>query len=258
MLKQFSKLIFAFLSISTPAFVFAQALNDDFSPFSYSASSGLEMPYRLHTPSLESGAKYPLIIYLHGSGGAGTDNIKQISGGNIHGTHLWLKPEVAVENPAFVLAPQIPTRQLWSASDSEQLAPYAVVLIELISKISSQHPIDADRIYIMGQSLGGMGVWDIVSKQPNLFAAAVPVCGRGDTTRIVNARSMAIWAFHGAEDTAVSVTGSREMVASLKAVDGNISYTEYPNVGHNSWEKAFAEPALPEWLFSKLKVQDRQ
>jgi predicted peptidase len=127
------------------------------------------------------------------------------------------------------------------------------VLLELIGQLKSEYPIDVDRIYLIGQSLGGMGVWDIVAKRPDMFAAAVPICGAGNTDRIDRARDVAIWAFHGALDTTVPVDGSREMVARLEAVDGNIRYTEYADVGHNSWERAFADPRLPEWLFSNSR-----
>lgn len=197
----------------------------------------------------------PLIIYLHGSGGWGADNVKQISGGNTHGTRLWLSSEIASENPAYVLAPQIPYPQLWGVPDSEELSPYADVLMELIDQIKSEFLIDDNRVYIMGQSLGGIGVWDIIAKRPDIFAAAVPVCGAGNTDRIVKARNISLWAFHGAMDTTVAVAGSREMVTSLEAANGNIRYTEYPDVGHNSWERAFAEPGLPQWLFSNVRGQ---
>ena len=216
------------------------------------------MPYRLHSPSIEAGTVVPLIIYLHGSGGWGTDNVKQISGGNTHGTRLWLKSEIASENPAYVLAPQIPRPQLWGAPDSEELAPYAEVLVELINQIKSELLIDENRIYIMGQSLGGIGVWDIIAKRPDIFAAGVPVCGAGNTDRIVNARNIALWAFHGAIDTTVPVAGSRNMVTSLEAAKGNIRYTEYPDVGHNSWERAFADPGLSQWLFSNVRGQSQK
>ncbi|MBT4257242.1 MAG: prolyl oligopeptidase family serine peptidase [Gammaproteobacteria bacterium] len=216
------------------------------------------MPYRLHSPSIEAGTVVPLIIYLHGSGGWGTDNVKQISGGNTHGTRLWLKSEIASENPAYVLAPQIPRPQLWGAPDSEELAPYAEVLVELINQIKSELLIDENRIYIMGQSLGGIGVWDIIAKRPDIFAAGVPVCGAGNPDRIVNARNIALWAFHGAMDTTVPVAGSRNMVTSLEAAKGNIRYTEYPDVGHNSWERAFADPGLSQWLFSNVRGQSQK
>lgn len=258
MIKQISKLTYTFFVLLSSLTTFAQSVNDEFSSFSFSASSGLEMPYRLHSPAVEVSTAVPLIIYLHGAGGWGTDNVKQISGGNTHGTRLWLKPEIAAENPAYVLAPQIPNPQPWGAPSSEELSPYANVLIELIDQMKSEFLIDESRVYIMGQSLGGIGVWDIIAKRPDIFAAGVPVCGVGNTERIVNARDVALWAFHGAMDTTVSVAGSREMVTSLEAAKGNIRYTEYPDVGHNSWERAFADPELPQWLFSNIRGQSRK
>jgi predicted peptidase len=110
----------------------------------------------------------------------------------------------------------------------------------------------------MGQSLGGIGVWDIIAKRPDIFAAGIPVCGVGNTERIINARDVSLWAFHGAMDTTIPVAGSREMVTSLEAAKGNIRYTEYPDVGHNSWERAFADPRLPQWLFSNIRGQSRK
>lgn len=258
MIKQISKLTYTFFVLLSSLTTFAQSANDEFSSFSFSASSGLEMPYRLYSPAVEVRTAVPLIIYLHGAGGWGTDNVKQISGGNTHGTRLWLKPEIAAENPAYVLAPQIPNPQPWGAPSSEELSPYANVLIELIDQMKSEFLIDESRVYIMGQSLGGIGVWDIIAKRPDIFAAGVPVCGVGNTERIVNARDVALWAFHGAMDTTVPVAGSREMVTSLEAAKGNIRYTEYPDVGHNSWERAFADPELPQWLFSNIRGQSRK
>lgn len=258
MIKHTHKLAYVFSVLLSSLTTLAQSADEEFSKLSFSVSSGLEMPYRLHSPSVEVTSAMPLIVYLHGSGGWGTDNVKQISGGNTHGTRLWLEPEIASQNPAYVLAPQIPSPEWWGAPDSEELSPYAAVLMELINQLKSEFLIDENRIYIMGQSLGGIGVWDIVAKRPDKFAAGVPICGSGDTERIVNARNIALWAFHGAMDTAVPVAGSREMVASLEAANGIIRYTEYPDVGHNSWERAFANPGLPAWLFSNVRGQSQE
>jgi predicted peptidase len=257
-IKQISKLAYTFFVLLSSLTTFAQSADDDFSSSSFSGSNGLVMPFRFHSPSMEVRAVIPLIIYLHGAGGWGTDNVKQISGGNTDGTRLWLKPEIAAENPAYVLAPQIPNPQQWGAPDSEELSPYANVLMELIDQVKSEFLIDESRVYIMGQSLWGIGVWDIIAKRPDIFAAGVPVCGLGNTERIVNARDVALWAFHGGMDTTVPVAGSREMVTSLEAAKGNIRYTEYPDVGHNSWERAFADPELPQWLFSNIRGQSRR
>ena len=101
--------------------------------------------------------------------------------------------------------------------------------------------LDPDRVYLTGQSLGGHGTWDIISKRPDLFAAAVPLCGNGNPSRVAAARRLPIWAFHGAQNPLVPVTGSRDLVAALRAVGSPVKYTEYPDVGHDVW-------TVPTWI----------
>lgn len=193
-----------------------------------------------------------MILYLHGSGGAGTDNRKQISGGNALGTHVWIEPALQERHPAFVLAPQIPEASRWHSS-SDEPAPHVAALLELLGELRSELRIDTARVYVVGQSRGGFGAWDLIAKRPEIFAAAVPVCGGGDTRRILSARNVAVWAFHGAKDSTVLASRSREMVAALRTVNSSVRYTEYPDVGHNVWARAFAERELPEWLFAQRR-----
>jgi len=105
----------------------------------------------------------------------------------------------------------------------------------------------------MGQSKGGLGVWDLLSKRPGFFAAGIPVCGAGDVDLVKAASNTPIWAFHGALDPVISVEESRNLVKALEEAGGNIKYTEYPNVSHNSWENAFSDPNLPIWLFAQKR-----
>jgi len=135
------------------------------------------MPYRLHSPAVEVRTAVPLIIYLHGAGGWGTDNVKQISGGNTHGTRLWLKTEIAAENPAYVLAPQIPNPQPWGAPSDEELSPYVNVLMELIDQMKSEFLIDESRVYIMGQSLGGLVSGTLLPSAPTFLQQASRFAG---------------------------------------------------------------------------------
>jgi predicted peptidase len=191
-----------------------------------------------------------LILYLHGRGGAGMDNRKQISGGNALGTHLWIEPDMQERHPAFVLAPQIPEGATWHTA-GDQPSSHVAALLELLDKLRSELRIDARRVYVVGQSLGGYGAWDIIARYPGVFAAAVPLCGGGDTKHILSARNVAVWAFHGAKDATVPVVRSREIVAALRTVNSSVRYTEYPNVGHAVWTHAFRERGLPEWLFAQ-------
>ena len=132
---------------------------------------------------------------------------------------------------------------------------YAKLVLELLANLSKEFAIDANRVYLIGQSRGGRGTWDLVSKRPDLFAAVVPVCGDGNTTRVRAARDVAIWAFHGAKDPLVPVAGSRDLVAVLKAVGSRVRYTEYPDVEHDAWVRAFAEPELPDWLCAQTRAR---
>jgi predicted peptidase len=226
---------------------------DGFVAGEYRSKAGTNLPYRLYSPgSAERGPALPLILYLHGSGGAGTDNRKQISGGNALGTHVWIEPGLQQRHPAFVLAPQIPENATWHSS-SDEPSLHVAALVELLEQLRSQLAIDARRVYVVGQSRGGYGAWDLIARYPDLFAAAVPLCGGGDTKRILSARGVVVWAFHGAKDATVLPLRSREMVEALRTVNPSVRYTEYPDVGHNVWTRAFAERELPEWLFSQRR-----
>jgi predicted peptidase len=230
------------------------APDDGFAAETYDGSRGLALPYRLFVPDTRLRTQpLPLIIFLHGAAGAGVDNLRQLQGGNFQGSHIWITPVAQAQQPAYVIAPQIPPDNAWAASNTSQLSPYAELVLDLLSDLERKYSIDTDRIYVVGQSLGGMGVWDLISKRPNVFAAAVSVCGSGDVATVSAAKSVPVWAFHGAKDEVVPVGGSREMVAALKAVGGTVKYTEYPNGQHDVWTIAFADPELFQWLFAQKR-----
>ena len=232
----------------------AQDVVDGFAGRTHVGAAGTKLPYRLFVPDARARSRpLPLIIYLHGGGGAGTDNQRQIAGGNTAGTHLWTTTQMQSRHPAFVVAPQMPAGNRWGAPQAAEPAPYATLVVELIGVLSKEFAIDPDRIYLVGQSLGGMGTWDLVSKRPQLFAAAVPLCGNGNPERVKAARNVSIWAFHGAKDEVVPVTGSRELVAALRSTGSQVKYTEYPDGGHDVWTLAFADPELPNWLFAQRR-----
>lgn len=118
--------------------------------------------------------------------------------------------------------------------------------------------IDPDRLYITGLSMGGFGTWDAIQRKPDLFAAAVPICGGGDVSKASHITKIPIWVFHGAEDNLVNPKWSRDMVEAIKRAGGNPKYTEYPGVGHHSWVPAYSDPELFEWLFSQKKKKGQQ
>jgi predicted peptidase len=217
-------------------------------------SSG--MPYRLFIPKgYNKSQKYPLILWLHGSGSMGKDNLKQITGDSRAGTHVWTTPENQAKHPAFVLAPQCAeTAELcWDNPQVEEPEDQMLYVMEILETLQAEYSIDADRIYVAGQSMGGYGTWDIIIKRPDLFAAAIPICGGGNSTRAARIANVAVWAFHGSDDQTVSVSESRKMIAAVKRAGGNPKYTEYKGMRHEIWDRVFKEPGLVEWLFAQHK-----
>lgn len=202
--------------------------------------------------------KYPLVIFLHGSGERGNDNERQL----IWGAGAFIKEENMKDYPCYVVAPQCPTEKRWLEKNwalpthimpddpSETMA----LVMELINETIDDYPINKRRIYITGLSMGGYGTWDLISRWPDKFAAAIPICGGGDENQAPKLVNMPIWVFHGADDTTVPTDRSRHMVQAIKDAGGTkIKYTEYPGVGHGSWKPAYADPELMKWLFSQKK-----
>lgn len=218
-------------------------------------ASGLVMPYRLFVPKAAARPdKLPLVVWLHGGSAVGTDNSSQISsGGNEVGSRLWIRPDLQAKHPAFVVAPQSPPDQLWGVAASAKLTPYGQLVIDLIDALAREFPIDRDRVYLVGQSRGGIGVWDLVTKRADVFAAAVPLCATGDPKKVAAAKDVKVWVFHGFKDVGMPVANARDMVAALKAAGGVVKYTEYPDLSHDIWGRAFADPELPEWLFAQRR-----
>ncbi|HEX5069730.1 MAG TPA: PHB depolymerase family esterase [Vicinamibacterales bacterium] len=219
--------------------------------------NGKLMPYRMFAPEGATPEHpLPLIVWLHGASGVGTDNRAQIAeGGNDIGSRLWVRPDIQAKYPAFVIAPQSPSSEVWGRPASATLTTYGQLVIDLIDQLARAYPIDRDRVYVLGQSRGGIGVWDLISKRPDVFAAAVPLCAQGDPKRVAAARGVKVWVFHGAKDT-MPVENAREMVAALTAAGANVKYTEYPDLGHEIWTRAFAEPDLPAWLFAQRRHEE--
>jgi predicted peptidase len=197
----------------------------------------------------------PLVIFMHGAGERGADNTAQLR----HMVGIFADPENRERFPCQVIAPQCPVGKRWVECDWNRLEhdmptttsePMAL-LLQLLDTMLEDPMVDRKRIYVMGLSMGGYGTWDLISRQPERVAAAVPVCGGGDTQQASRLAGIPIWAFHGADDSVVPVVRSRNMVAAVRAADGNVRYTEYAGTGHGSWTPASREPELLPWLFSQ-------
>ncbi|MEI6899558.1 MAG: dienelactone hydrolase family protein, partial [Bacteroidota bacterium] len=155
----------------------------------------------------DSGKKFPLVLFFHGSGERGNDNSSQLQ----HGSSLFVDKENRKKFPAFVVFPQCPENTKWvdvdwkHESDIMPVSPTPTMnlVISLLDTLTKYLPIDTARIYVMGLSMGGFGTWDIISRFPGKFAAAVPICGGGDENQADRLIKTPIWAFHGSLDPLV-------------------------------------------------------
>lgn len=225
--------------------------------------AGQTMPYRLFIPpKYNKSRKYPLIVWLHGGGGAGADNLRQVEGDQIPGTRTWTTAANQAKHPAFVVVPQSARgwdssgigafRGLLDESERQLTAPLLQVL-GIVDALTKEFPIDTKRLYVAGQSLGGFGTWNLITKKPEVFAAAIILSGGGMTDLAANVKDMPIWSFQGDTDGKPFLNGNRSMIAALRKARGNPRYTEYPGMGHEIWNRVFKEPELVEWLFAQHK-----
>jgi CubicO group peptidase (beta-lactamase class C family)/predicted esterase len=222
------------------------------------SETGGSLPFQIFIPTrVVRGTRYPLLVFLHGAGERGDDNQRQLAGF----PRQFVAPEIQAKHPCFAIAPQCPKIDAWSsfpeypanARSSRQPTAATQAVIGLIEKLIAECPIDKTRIYVTGLSLGGEGTFDIVSRRPDLFAAAVPICGIADAERASSMAAVPFWIFHGDRDEINPVKYSREAAQALKAKGATPIYTEYRDAGHDIWDRAYGEPALIPWLFKQHK-----
>jgi len=220
----------------------------------YTHKTGNKMPYRLFVPAnYDASQKYPLIFWLHGANGRGSDNLKQIRGGNENGTHVWTTPANQAQLPAFVLAPQCPEDRLWSEPETNQISPQLQMALDILASLQKEFSIDPDRIYLAGQSMGGLGAWGLLQTHPDRWAAALVLCAFDNFTNVKAIARVPLWVFQGDADMVVPVDLVRQMVKDLKKSGAQLRYSEYHNAGHDVWLKAFAEPDLVPWLAAQKR-----
>ena len=228
------------------------------SPKAYTNAAGKVLLYRVMGPAkMESGRKYPLVVFMHGAGERGNDNAAQLK----NATRFILAYMREKGADGYFLAAQCPGGQQWVDTPwgnlahrmNEKPSESMGLLMELVGKMRTLSSVDTSRVYVTGLSMGGYGTWDAVQRHPDWFAAALPCCGGGDTTLAWKIRDVPIWTFHGAKDQAVPVTRSRDMVSALWAVGGNIRYREYPDLMHWCWDQTYSDDAVLKWLFAQQK-----
>jgi predicted peptidase len=220
----------------------------------YTDKKGNKMPYRLFVPlGYDANLKYPLILWLHGANGRGYDNKTQISGANEGGTHIWTTTANQAQLPTFVLAPQCPDDHFWAEPELNEVSPELGMALEILASVQKDFSIDPARIYIAGQSMGGLGVWALLQAQPDRWAAALVLCAFDNFTNAKSITHVPLWIFQGDADMTVPVDLVRKMVKDLKKLGAQPRYSEYHKVGHEVWVKAFAEPDLVSWLAAQKR-----
>jgi predicted peptidase len=255
--------------------------------FSLENGDGMKLPYRAYYPSdyETSGKTYPLVYFLHGHGECGTDNKTQLQ---VFGRNLFLDELAAMDN-CIILAPQTIcdgaiNKYEWVASGSgtpgihvwdsavgglkaregelkDIIHTIGMQAAEaLLYKFIDENRVDKNKIYVGGISMGGCATWEILARNPDLFAAAVPLCGSAILSTAELLKDVAIWAFHGTGDKTVWTEGTTRMVDAIKAAGGNkIFYTPISeNFGHSIWNPSYItknEDGLTpaQWLLQQSK-----
>jgi glyoxylase-like metal-dependent hydrolase (beta-lactamase superfamily II)/predicted esterase len=243
-----------------------EKLKDRFEEKSF--TSGINtIKYEFFKPVVEKDRKYPLVVYLHGAGERG-DVLRIVlanSGATSFASEEWQK-----DNPCFIMAPQCP-------SDMTFTDEFLKTMVSSFRPLSAEFPIDTNRIYITGLSMGGFGTWRAITMFPTVFAAAMPICGGGDPLEVRKAKNVPVWAFHAEDDPVVPVSGkldamngpfgnmygTRTLVSSLRTAGAaDIKYTEYP-AGymndtkhlhpHCSWVPAYENTEAKKWMFANSR-----
>jgi predicted peptidase len=207
--------------------------------------------------------KYPLVVFLHGTGERGNDNEAQLK----WGAEIFLRDSVRRKYPAIVVFPQSPEKYRWSTIDGTWdfqkgvlassfkggvIEPPGKLTVELIRSLIKKGAVDTKQITLGGLSMGGFGALALAAKNPDLFTAVFSICGGGDL-EIVNDFNPAArwWLFHGDSDNVIDVDFSRTFFQKMNERKLQVKYTEYPGVKHDSWVNAFQEPGLLRWILNK-------
>lgn len=258
------KYIFIILAMG----IFTRLYGQNLSAYEYRTftdADGAALPYRLlYPPKFNPKYKYPLVLFLHGAGERGNDNNKQLT----HGARLFLNRQHRRKYPTIVVFPQCPTDDYWAhmlLTEQEGIRYREFPIVEtpkpalgrvmnLLDSLAQLEYVDANRLYLMGLSMGAMGGFELLARQPERFAAAVLICGGSNPSLVERyARQTAIWIFHGLKDDVVLPRYSAQMYEALRAAGGKVQYTTFPNANHNSWDATFAYPNLLKWLFQQRR-----
>ena len=246
-------------------FTLSASAQNPYEAKTFTSSEGQSLNYRELVPDeIAKGKKYPLVIFMHGAGERGSDNQKQLT----HGSQMFLNPINREKYPAYVIFPQCPEKLYWAfrkrpesfltLKAEEEMPPISVAIKELIDTYLDNPSVDKRRVYIMGLSMGGMATYDLASRFPEIFAAAIPICGVADIQRITNAKDVSWRIYHGDADDIVPVECSRHAYMALKKAGAKVEYFEFPGCKHGSWNPAFNQSDFMDWLFAQKKTKRKK
>lgn len=183
---------------------------------------------------------WPLILYLHGSGGRGNDPEKLLE------MSSFLTNDQRVSDAAVLVIPQCLPKFGWQPEDIGQFTEEAC----------RRYPIDKQRIYLVGYSMGGFGAWRAAAARPELFAAIVPIAGGGSTELATSLVNQPTWAFHGRKDKVVAAQRSTDLVDAVQSAGGISKLTLLPEAGHGIRDRVLLHtPELRQWLFKQCLEQ---
>lgn len=228
------------------------------------ASNGIVLPYQIYIPDdMDSSKKYPVVLFMHGLGSVGT------TGNHIYQATAQIVsniPESKYKNDVIMIAPQHPKGQKWVEVDYKSgiydfdktpISKWLAAAKELVDTCSKELPIDTDRIYGYGNSMGAFATIYMAMTYPDLYAAIVPVAGGCDPTKAALIKDIPIWLFHGDADTTVNIAGSQTLYDNLKALDAkDAKLTVFKGVGHASkgcFIAAANTDGLLDWMFAQSK-----
>lgn len=242
-MPRFCMLLLLSIAIGSPA---GAAVPADFL-YRNTGANNSGMPYRIFVPpGYNASQEYPLIVFLHGAGEAGTNNTSQLNN-NANGAMKLISDANLAIQPTLMAAPQCPSNSsCWALPLSLER------LNAMLDQIAAEFSIDADRVHVTGLSMGGNGTWSLVQNRPDRFASAVPMSGYGGGSASAMS-GIPFWYFHAANDPTVGVAGSRNQVNALRAVNARVIYTEYATGGHGIWQNAYGNGLLFPWMMAQWR-----
>lgn len=227
---------------SAPA-IAEDAVKPGFHKKTFKNTDGSTSPYVVFIPHGYDGKKeFPIVLFLHGAG--------ETKGGAKEPVDVGIGPAIKKQEktyPFVVVIPQSEKRTWQASSDDGKRA------IAILDETMKEFKTDAKRQYLTGLSMGGYGTWSLAAAFPDRWAAIVPICGGGNPKDAEKIKDVPAWVFHGDADTAVPVKRSQDMVEALKAAGGKPKYSEYPKVGHNSWDMAYGDKELIPWMLEQKR-----